>query len=173
MRLFFAVFLHRHLKCWIWSSYAKRFRKYEESHLFPFCLFVCFFCKISSFVPILPLWKPTFYTEFHAPVLHICHDCFLHRHLKCRFRSSCIYAKRLLKNLRKIFVSLFFVCFFFPNILFVLFLVCPTILLAIQLHQSWPPKLNSRSVTSSTDSPKNICRYKLIFPNFRKYNKIK
>lgn len=111
MRLFFAFFLHRHLKCWIWSSYAKRFRKYEESHLF-FCLF---FCKISSFVPILPLWKLTFYTEFHAPVLHICHDCFLHRHLKCWFRSSCIYAKRLEENLRKIFVSLFFVFFFLPK----------------------------------------------------------
>ena len=172
MRLFFAVFLHRHLKCWVWSSYAKRFRKYEESHLFPFCLFVCFFAK-EAHLFLFCLSENRLSTQFHAPVLHICHDCFLHRHLKCWFRSSCIYAKRLLKNLRKIFVSLFFVRFFFPNILFVLFLVCPTILLAIQLHQSWPPKLNSHSVTSSTDSPKNICRYKLIFPSIYFENIIK
>lgn len=114
MRLFFAVFLHRHLKCWVWSSYAKRFRKYEESHLFPFCLFVCFFAK-EAHLFLFCLSENRLSTQFHAPVLHICHDCFLHRHLKCWFRSSCIYAKRLLKNLRKIFVSLFFVCFFFPK----------------------------------------------------------
>lgn len=96
-------------------------------------LFVCLFVFLQN--KLICSYFASLKTDFlhiHAPVLHICHDCFLHRHLKCWFRSSCIYAKRLLKNLRKIFVSLFFVCFFFPNILFALFLVCPTILLAIQ-----------------------------------------
>lgn len=49
--------------------------------------------------------------------------------------------KETFKKFEENICFLIFCLFFFPNILFVLFLVCPTILLAIQLHQSWPLKI--------------------------------